>query len=451
MQQSQQRRTLTRREALQCGVAGMLGLSLPELLRRRAESATTESKERTAIIVVWLHGGASHLETYDPKPYAGDEYSGPFSPISTATPGLEFSELLPRQAAISDKFTILRSVVHTGFCHQQGQQQLFTGHPVRQLKQSPDNPGIFEIVNRLTQDPSRLLPNYVGVPGLPYMGAAYLGPQYEAFNVNADPNQANFSVPNLGLSDVKKIGRIGDRVKLRVQFDKLRRDIDERGSMQALDAFEQQAINMLTSTATRDAFDLSREPDALRDRYGRTRWGQQCLMARRLVEAGVDLVTTTFYGIEGGRASNWDDHAVNWDTFKASEERSPVFDRAVASLIEDLYERGLDRRVLVLVTGEFGRTPKISVQKNRPGRDHWPSATSMLFAGGGIETGQVIGRTDSRGEFVTERRVGVQDFLRTLYKHLNIDPVGLEFTNFAGRPVPIVSGGKPIPELVAAG
>lgn len=440
----------SRRDVLRCGLTGALGLSLPELLRRRASAESGKAAERTAIIVVWLHGGASQLETYDPKPYAGDAYSGPFSPISTVTPGLEFSELLPRQAAISDKFTVLRSMVHSGFCHQQGQQQLFTGHPVRQLKNRPDNPGIFEIVNQLRQDTSRGLPNYVGVPGLPYMGAAYLGPQYEAFQVSSNPNDAKFRVPNLHLADVAKVQRIGERVRLRARFDKLRRDVDDQGNMEALDSFEQQAITMLTSTATRDAFDLSRESDALRDRYGRTRWGQQCLMARRLVEAGVDLVTTTFYGVEGGRAGNWDDHAVNWDTFKASKERSPVFDRAVATLVEDIYERGLDRRVMVLVTGEFGRTPKINIQKNRPGRDHWPNATSMLFAGGGIDVGQVIGRTDSRAEFVTERRVGVQDFLMTLYQHLGIDPVGRAFENFSGRPIPIVSGGKPIPELIAS-
>jgi hypothetical protein len=231
--------------------------------------------------------------------------------------------------------------------------------------------------------------------------------------------------------------------------------------MQAFDDFESQAWHILTRDAARDAFDISREPESVRDRYGRNSWGQQALLGRRLVEAGVDLVTVQFGGPLCGRVGNWDDHAVNHNVFEAMKYRCAFFDQAVAALIDDIYERGLDRRVLVVVTGEFGRTPKISYAAStgegigsapagttQPGRDHWPRATSMLFAGGGLSTGQVIGGTDPRGEDAISRIVGRGDFLATLYRHLGIDPEGTAFANFSGRPVPIVLEGAPIPELV---
>ncbi|MBI2824525.1 MAG: DUF1501 domain-containing protein [Planctomycetia bacterium] len=220
---------------------------------------------------------------------------------------------------------------------------------------------------------------------------------------------------------------------------------------------------LLTSAEAQRAFDIKREDPRTRDRYGRNAWGQQCLMARRLVEAGVELVTTTFDGPLCGRVANWDDHAVNHHVFDALAFRLPVFDQAVTALVEDIYERGLDKRVLVVVTGEFGRTPRISYVASsgggvasgpqgtvQPGRDHWPAANSMLFAGGGLRTGQVIGATDRRGEEVVERRVGVGDFLATIYRHLGIDAERIAIPNFSGRPVPIVSDGRPIVELQSA-
>ncbi|MSR59553.1 MAG: DUF1501 domain-containing protein [Planctomycetaceae bacterium] len=453
-----------RREFLRVGLAGLSGLTLPGLLRLRAAAATENHRERTAVIVVWLIGGASHLETYDPKPHSGSEYCGPYRPISTTVPDLQICELLPRHAQVADKFTILRSLVHTGFCHQQGAQQLLTGHPVRELRQKPDDPDLFSITNLLRSDPLRTLPNYVGVNPIPYVGSAYLGPAYEPFAVTGDPNDPKFEVPNLGLADKAQVERLGERIGLRKSFDRLERDIDRRGNMQALDAFESQAWNVLTSSATRKAFDINQEDPRVRERYGRNAWGQQCLMARRLVESGVDLVTTTFNGPLCGRVQNWDDHAVNHNVFEAMQLRAPLYDQAVTALIDDLHERGLDKRVLVIVTGEFGRTPKISYVAStgggrgsaaagtmQPGRDHWPSATSLLFSGGGISEGQVIGATDSRGEYVTDRIVGAQDFLATVYRHLGVDAARVEFTNFAGRPVPILGDGKPIRELTAAG
>jgi hypothetical protein len=457
---------IRRREFLRFGLAGLGALSLPGLMKLRAQASerTASQRERTAVILVWMIGGASHLETYDPKPLSGSEYRGPYLPIATRNSGLQICELLPRHAQVADRFTILRSMVHTGFCHQQGAQQLLTGHPVRELKQKPDDPDLFSIAHFLRNDPARVLPNYVGVNPVPYIGSAYLGPSYEPFAVGGNPNDPKFEVPNLGLTDRAQIDRLGDRIGLRKGFDRLQRDVDRLGTMQAFDAFESQAWNVLTSSATREAFDIGAEDPRIRDKYGRNAWGQQCLLARRLVEAGVDLVTTTFSGALCGRVGNWDDHAVNHNVFEGMKYRAPFFDQAVAALVEDLHDRGLDKRVLLIVTGEFGRTPKISYVASsgegiasapagtvQPGRDHWPHATSILFSGGRIAEGQVIGATDSRGEYVTERHVGVQDFLATVYRHLGIDAERIAFNNFSGRPIPIVNDGRPIAELAGRG
>ena len=436
-----------RREFLRCGLTGLASLSLPGLLKLRAE-AGTQPRERTALIVVWLHGGASHLETYDPKPDAPDEYRGPFSPISTKVPGTQICELLPRHAAIADKFTILRSMVHTGICHNQGAQEMFSGRGVRDFRLKPEHPDCLTIASYLRHDAKLAIPNYVGAGQIPYIGSAYLGLEYEAFRVTSNPNDPGFVVPNVGLADSGREDRLRSRLDLRQRFDRVQARLELNDSMRAMDTFEQQAWNMLTSGEARKAFDLSQEDPRVRDRYGRTSWGQQCLMARRLVEAGVDLVTTTLMGVEAGPVQNWDDHAVNHHVFSQMKARAPNFDQAVTALIEDIHQRGLHRRVLVVVTGEFGRTPKISYANGQPGRDHWPSATSMLFAGAGVQPGQVIGATDRRGEQVIERRTGVGDFVATLYHHLGIDPSNIAFNDLTGRPIPIMPEGAPIAELV---
>lgn len=450
-----------RRDFLRLGLAGFAGLSLPDLYRLRAEEVNPAAARRTAIIVVWLHGGASHIETYDPKPDAPSEYRGPFEAIDTRIPGLQFCELLPRQAAIAEKFTVLKSLVHTGFCHDDGPQQIFTGHPLQGRRLKPDDPDLLTIANYLRSDARRNLPNYVGVNPIPYLGSAYLGPAYDPFSVYGDPNAPEFAVPNIGLKDPEEAVRLKQRIGLRMGFDRLRREVDSGKNMEALDRFEAQAWNVLTGSAARDAFDISREDPRIRDRYGRHTWGQQCLLARRLVEAGVELVSVTLNGPLCGRTQSWDDHAVNHHIFDAMKHRAPLFDQAVSSLIEDIHQRGLDQRVLIVVGGDFGRTPKISYAAStgaglasgpagtiQPGRDHWPMAMSFLFSGGRINAGQVIGATDARGENAVQRRLGVQDFIATLYRHLGIDAERVQITNFAGRPIPILQGGKPIPELV---
>ena len=450
-----------RRELLRLSLGG---LTLPSLLSARATAKTSVAGDRTAVILVWLQGGASHLETYDPKPLSGSAYRGPYDPIATQTPGMRICELLPHHAKVSNRFSLLRSMGHTGFCHQQGTQQLLTGHPVRILKQKPDHPDLFSIVHRLRRSAYSGLPNYVGVNPVPYAGAAYLGPAYEPFAVTGDPTGSGFQVPNIGLSDKQKLARMRERIGLRRSLDRLSRDADQYHQMKALDEFETQALDVLTGPAAKRAFDLEKETPATRDRYGRNRWGQQARLARRLVESGVDLVTTTFNGSLCGRVGNWDDHAVNHNVFEGLKHRCPFYDQAVAALIEDLFERGLDRRVMVVVTGEFGRTPKISHVASsgkgvasapkgtvQPGRDHWPRATSILFAGGGITPGQVIGATDTRGEDATDRIVGRDDFLATIYRHLGIDSDHLALADFAGRPIPVIRNGTPIQELTAPG
>lgn len=458
----------SRREFLRLGLAGFGTLSLPGLLRLRAAAAAPQP-EPTAVIIVWLRGGCSHLDTYDPKPDASTDYRGPFTPIATRTPGLQFTELLPKQAAISDKFSLLRSLAHTGGGHPSGSLQLLSGDPDPQDKLVPIYPDLMSVAHYLRSDNSRPLPNYVGVnpitryDSFTIAGPAYLGTGYEPFAVTGDPSAPNFKLPNIGLSDPSQSNRLRARVQLRSSFDEVRRAVDQSAAVRAMDNFESQALNLLTSPAAARAFDLSLEDPAVRDRYGRNQWGQQCLMARRLVEAGVEIVTTTFDGPLCGRVANWDDHAVNHHVFDALRFRASYFDQAVAALIEDVYQRGLDRRVLVVVTGEFGRTPRISYVASsgagvasapagtvQPGRDHWPRANSLIWAGGGIRTGQVIGGTDRRGEDVVDRRVGPQDFLATIYRHLGIDYETVTIPDRAGRPTPIVTDGHAITELLAA-
>lgn len=464
----------SRREFLRAGLAGMGTLTLPGLLRLRTAGAATSATsaasggERTAVILVWLRGGCSHLDTYDPKPDSPSEYRGPYKPIDTKVSGLRLTELLPRQAAIADKFSVLRSMVHTGGGHPAGSLQLLSGDPDPQDKQEPAFPDVMAVANYLRSDRKGTIPNYVGVnairsyDGFIIAGPAFLGMPFEPFAVTGDPSAPGFRVANIGLPDAEA-ARLRNRMGLRHSLDDLKRAIDRSDSMRAMDTFQAKAFDLLTSPEAARAFDLEREDPRVRDRYGRHAWGQQCLMARRLVEAGVDLVTTTFDGPLCGRVANWDDHAVNHHVFDALKFRAPYFDQAVSALIEDIYARGLDRRVMVVVTGEFGRTPRISYVASsgggvasapagtvQPGRDHWPLANSMIWAGGGIRTGQVIGATDKLGENVADRRVGPHDFLATLYKHLGIDYEHATIPDRLGRPIPIVSNGQPIPELTAA-
>lgn len=455
-----------RRAFLRAGLAGFATVSLPGILRLRAESVANSGTDRdnNAVIMVWQPGGLSHLDSLDPKPDSGSEYRGPFKTIQTKVPGLSFTELLPRHAAIANRFTVLRSMVQSAGGHPAGSMQLLSGDTDTRDKPKPRLPDWMSVANYLRsqgrprQNP---LPNYVGLnPPLEYNGPAYLGDTYSPFVVTGDPSLPNFSVPNIGLSDANEIRRLRRRTTLRQKLDTLERAFDQRRELSALDDFETQAMTLLTNPKTKEAFDLSKETDKTRDRYGRNAWGQQLLLARRLVEAGVGVLTTSLSGRLCGRTHNWDDHAVNVNIFEAMKFRAEAYDRAVSALIEDIYDRGMDKRVLVVVTGEFGRTPKIEHSPStgagdasapagtrQPGRDHWPRAFSNIWAGGGIQTGRAIGATDKKGEDSIERVCRPGDFLATIYHHLGIDP-STAIRNLNGRPTPIVDRGAPIPELI---
>lgn len=454
-----------RRELLSAGLGGFASLSLPQLIRLRAENPP-QASDNTAVILVWLRGGASHLETYDPKPDSPAEYRGPYKTISTRTIGMQMSDLLPKQAALSDKFAIIRSLAHSGPGHPSGSLQMLGGDKDSNDKLKPVYPDFMTVAHRLRFDPNRDLPNYVGVnPVVRYdnftiAGPGFLGESYQPFSVMGDPSSPTFKVPNIGLDEPGRRGILDQRLSLQKQFDSINTKVDSAGLLDSLDMFQGQALNLLTSKRAAQAFDLTRESPKTRERYGMNAWGQQLLMARRLVESGVEIVTTTLDGPLCGRVANWDDHAVNHHIFDALKYRAPFFDQAVSALIDDVYQRGLDKRVLIVVTGEFGRTPKISQVASsgggvasaaagvvQPGRDHWHHAGSMLFAGGGIRGGQVIGATDKRGEFVTQRKVGPHDFLATIYQHLGIDSSTVTVPDLTGRPTAIASEGKPIREL----
>ncbi|MDA7873734.1 DUF1501 domain-containing protein [Rhodopirellula sp.] len=457
--------SLDRRGFMRFGLAGFTSLSLPGLLRLRAANPDATKKPKS-VILVWKPGGCSHIDTYDPKPDAASEYRGPFGTIPTKVTGMRFTELLPRQAALADKFTVLRSMHQGAGGHPAGSMQMFSGDSDTRDKPKPRLPDWMSVVNHLRSQQgvrSNPLPRYVGVnPPTTYNGPAYLGDAYAPFAVSGDPSNPKFSVPNIGLTNTKEVERLDRRITLRKNLDSLQRAFDTYGELEALDQFETQAMTLLTNPQTKEAFDLSREDDATRDRYGRNSWGQQLLMARRLVEAGVEVLTTSLRGPLCGRVNNWDDHAVNHHVFDAMRFRSQAYDQAVAALIEDIYERGLDEQVLVVVTGEFGRTPKINYQPStgagnasaaagtkQPGRDHWPRAFSNIWFGGGIETGRFIGATDPRGEDVIQRHCGAGDFLATIYHHLGIDSSKVFLNDFNGRPTPIVDHGRPIKELMA--
>ncbi|MBV6498684.1 MAG: hypothetical protein CJBNEKGG_00912 [Prosthecobacter sp.] len=450
---------------MQVGLGGMASLSWPGLMRLRAENALKPHQERTAVILVFLPGGQSHIDTYDPKPDASSEYRGPFRTIPTKVPGLHFTELMPMQAKIADKFTVLRSMFQTAGGHPAGTMQMLSGDTDTRDKPAPRLPDWMSVAHYLRSKEGRranALPNYASIQPIngAYCGPAYLGDAFAAFSVTEDPNRPQFQVPDIGLNDEAEARRLSDRIALRRSLDRMERAFDRQHELEALDEFEAQAATLLTSPEARDAFDLGREDARTRDRYGRNRWGQQLLLARRLVESGVEIITSSLHGPLCGRTQVWDDHAVDHHIFEALRFRMGWYDQAVSALIEDIHARGLDKRVLVVVTGEFGRTPRITFDRStgagdasgpagtlQPGRDHWPRAFSNLWAGGGIQTGGVIGATDKRGEDVTERPCSAHDFLATLYHHLGIDSAKTTINDFNGRPVPIVNNGRPIPGL----
>lgn len=424
----------SRRDFLRVGTLGLAGLSLADVLRLRSFAAARgEPVKDTAVIQIYLNGGPSHLDTYDPKPDAPAEFRGEFRSIPTSLPGVELCELFPRQARMMDRMTIVRSLHHASADHGAGSHWVLTGFPPADPNpRGNERPSVGSVVARLRGSNRAGMPPYVAIPRPPaFTYAGYLGPGDNPFSLDAEP-QTDARVRNLDPPAGMSIDRLGDRRDLLRKLDRVDRRRDRSGAMEGMDRFTAEAYAMITGPAARQAFDLSRESPTLRDRYGRTRIGQGCLLARRLVEAGVTFVTLN----EGG----WDHHG---QVFSGCRKMLPPLDAAVATLVEDLYDRRLADRVLVLVWGEFGRTPRVN---GSAGRDHWPGAFSAVLAGGGLKTGQVIGSTGRKGEAPVERPVRPEDVIRTVYAVLGIDPLH-EFINDAGRPMPVLNQGQPIAEL----
>ncbi len=444
------------------------GLGLSDGLRLRALGANSGSGHPdTAVILVWLPGGPSHMETYDMKPNAPSEYRGIFNPIRTNVRGIEVCELLPRHAQCADKYTLIRSISHEYAGHAGGHRRFLTGYKLRQPVDTGDfvndYPMVGSVVAKLREQSKAGVPNYIaevdggrqGVDTFSF-GAAYLGSATTPFFLTGDPSSPDFKVQNLSLTpDMAE--RLDHRTHLLAGLDRLRRDVDQSGLMDTMDKFSQQAMELLMSDQARVAFDLSRESVKARERYGNHAFGQRAIMARRLVEAGASFVTVVMEH-PGGVAPkygvyNWDSHAVNCHIFDDARWRFPYYDQAVTALIEDLYARGLDKKVLLVVTGEFGRTPRIETSVGtqtgvrQPGRDHWPNSMSVLVSGGGMRTGQVVGATDAKGEAPKERALGPEDLWATVYRHLGID-FTQSFLDHSGRPTPILPGGEPITELL---
>jgi hypothetical protein len=429
------------------------GLTLPQLLEARA--GPTGGPADTSVILFWMWGGPSHLETYDLKPDAPAEYRGPFRPIKTEVPGLDICQLFPRQARLGKKITLVRSLHHTMASHNDGSIDVLTGKtPAKADPTSTalsDHPDFGMVASKVRGLRSDALPHYVGIPTQPFMTRpAYLGLAHKAFAAG-DPAAPGYSPPNLTLAGGLNAQGLDDRKALLTQFDTLRRDVDVQARMEGTEKVRAAALHMLANPSIGRAFDLSREPAKLRERYGRHLWGQSCLLARRLAEAGAAVITIDALAPEQGKPLyfSWDDHAnaqPGWDMAKGMRWRAPFLDQALSALIEDVYDRGLERNVLIVAMGEFGRGPRLNTANGCIGRDHWPDAMCALLSGGGLRMGQVVGSTNSRGEHPRERPLTPKDLLATIYRHLGID-YRREFQDFSGRPVPILAEGQPIEEL----
>ncbi|MCA9075686.1 MAG: DUF1501 domain-containing protein [Planctomycetaceae bacterium] len=430
----------SRRSFLRAGALGLGGLSLADVLRLRAaagakESAGTQtSVSRTSVIFVELAGGPTQFETYDPKPQAPKEYRGPLKAISTSVPGEQFCELLPRQATMLDKLTVIRSIHHKKSSHDPSSHLTQTGYYKTGPKGGPAQMPSFGAVigkTRGANDPA--LPAYVAVPTIMRNGgAAHLGKGFEPFQTMGNPNDPKFHVENLSLLDSVSLSRLDDRRTLQSALDRQRELVDLDGSAVALDEFKQQAFDLVTSPQARQAFDISQESDSNRDRYGRNTVGQSMLLARRLVESGVTCVTV--------RVTGWDDHS---SLVKRIKPRTAEYDQGLAALVNDLHERGLRDDVLVIAMGEFGRTPRFN--KNA-GRDHWGPLMSVLLAGGGLQPG-IYGSSTAKGETPFDMPYRPENVLAMLYRHLGIDPT-TTFNDFSGRPRYVLEEHELIHEII---
>lgn len=437
---------------MQLGIGGLAGGSFLELFQLTRQAAAAEAgasgtgvvKKPSNCILIWMDGGPSHFETFDPKPDAPAEIRGEFSAISTNVPGIQFSQHMTKLAAMADKYAIVRSVCHNQGNHGAGNHYMMTGAPPR----IPVGCGAFVSfhpsmgsVAAYERPAPHGLPGYFSIPSMTRSGGPnFLGAKYAPFVVGGDPNGANFRVRDVALPSGLADTRFQSRRDLRQLVDRMPRFNDPAAAdpVVAIDEYYRQGYELITTPEAQKAFDMSAESDSTREAYGRDSFGQRALLARRLVEAGVPFVTIN----DGG----WDHHS---DIFGALTTRLPRWDQTVAALINDLDQRGLLETTMVIALGEFGRTPKISTLsgQTKAGRDHWANAMSILFAGGGTPGGQVIGATDRQGHSAVERVLSPENFVSTVYRKLGIDPDKIYYTA-SGRPTHLVADATPITELM---
>jgi hypothetical protein len=441
---------VSRREFLRVGGLGLAGLTLPDLSRARAAAFDRkgDAARVRAVIQLFMWGGPSQHETFDLKPNAPDGVRGEFRPIAARVSGLRICEHLPRLAALADRYAVLRSVTHTGTNHGTSAYHMLTGriHPSPGTLRHPtpdDHPSVGCAAARFGRQP-RDLPAHVALPSVlhdgdggevPGQGPGLLGQRCAPFLVNADPTRPDFSLDTLTLPAEVDERRLGERVGLREALD---RRADQAGPL--MDGHYARAFDLLRSPAARRAFHLAAEPAKVRERYGNHHFGQSCLLARRLVEAGVPLVTVYWNAPHIDDPQHWDTHKDSFNRLK--NELLPHFDRGMTALLEDLGERGLLDETLVVWMGEFGRTPKLN--KNA-GRDHWGFCQSVLTAGGGVRGGQVYGSSDASAAYAAELPVSPDDLAATVFWRLGI-PLDRELTDVTGRPIPLCLG-KPVTGL----
>ncbi|MDB4687415.1 DUF1501 domain-containing protein [Akkermansiaceae bacterium] len=426
----------SRRGFLQVGLLGGLGLTLPQFLQMEAQGAQKDYKTREgvakSVIQIFLPGGMAHQESWDPKPYAPSEYRGPFSPINTTIKGEKFSQYLKATAKVADKMTIIRSMAHGEAAHERGTHNMFTGYKPSPALEYPSMGAV--VAHELGVRNS--LPPYVCVPNVPneFANSGYLSSAYGPFAIGADPSRADFKVRDLNLPGGVDDKRFSRRRSLLETVDNHFRELEKSDALDSMDAFYQHAYSLISSQEAREAFNLKSEPEALRQKYGMNQPGQRMLLARRLVEAGTRFVSLT--------AGGWDHH----DNIKNAMSRTlPPVDQALATLISDLDERGLLDSTLVMVTSEFGRTPKINATG---GRDHWPRVFSVALAGGGTHRGMVYGSSDALGAEPEEDRVEIEDLATTVYNQLGITG-DKELMSPGDRPIEIVDGGNVIDGILA--
>ena len=435
---------ITRRDFLQAGTLGALGLSMAHFATLKALGAVDKNHEDRAAIMIFNLGAPSQLDTWDMKPDAPREIRGPFNPIKTNNPDIQISEIFPRHAKLADKFSLVRACYHTAAAvHDTGHQMMQTGRLFSGGINTPHAGCALEYLRgRKTELPAHvILPEPMGSTGgnMPHgQDAGFLGKAYDPFVLNADPSKKDFQVPDL--LPPREIGeaRLQRRRELRQIVDDTVRNFETSESAKLMDANFASAYRLMTSAKAREAFDLSREPEKVRERYGLTRFGQSCLLARRLVEAGVRFVTINTF-ITVFDEITWDIHGSKPFTSIAGMKEivAPMYDQGYSALIEDLSQRGLLDTTLVANLAEFGRTPRINPAG---GRDHWPNCWTVYFAGGGVQGGRVVGKSDEIGAYPVERPVKPSEIVATIYHSLGLK-LDTELPGPQGRPFPLVEYG----------